>query len=287
VERELTIVRWRSNLNIVCGVVWLVVVPALTMGEEPADTAKTQAFQPLFNGRDLTGWYTFLQKHGKGSDPDRIVTIEDGSIHLYKHAAEGSAVVMGYISTEREYGDYHFRFQYRWGAKKFQPRLALKRDAGFYYHILGPDQVWPQALQFQVEQTNVGDLITLYGFQVDTWSDPKTFSDEMPTFLGPRAGGKERVMGGKGLAYQKHLAGNFERDEWNTAEVIAQRDTVTHILNGEVVNRAINVRLVDPANPGTPRPITRGRLALEIEAAEITFRNVEIKMLDAPAAAKP
>ena len=40
----------------------------------------------LFNGRDLNGWYTFLQKHGKNQDPDRVITIEDGSIHLYKHA---------------------------------------------------------------------------------------------------------------------------------------------------------------------------------------------------------
>jgi Domain of Unknown Function (DUF1080) len=251
-----------------------------SFGGEQTDPHSKEAFRPLFNGRDLAGWYTFLQKHGKGSDPDRVVTIEDGAIHLYKNAAEGSTVVMGYIATEREFGDYHFRFQYRWGAKKFQPRLALKRDAGFYYHILGPDQVWPQALQFQVEQTNVGDLITLYGFQVDTWSDPKTFGKEMPTYLGLEQGGRERTMGGKGLAYQKHLAGDFERDGWNTAEVIARGDTVVHLLNGHVVNRARNVRLVEPGKPGVTRPITRGRIALEIEAAEIYFRNVEIRALD-------
>jgi hypothetical protein len=256
----------------------ITVAKPVISGEQ--DASKAEAFHPLFNGRDLTGWYTFLQKHGKASDPDRIVTIEDGSIHLYKHAEQGSNVMMGYIATEKEYGDYHIRFDFRWGAKKFQPRLALERDAGFYYHIQGPDKVWPQALQFQVEQTNVGDLIALYGFQVDTWSDPNTFANAMPTFLSPTRGGKERVMGGKGLAYQKHVAKNFERDGWNTAEVIAQADTVTHILNGEVVNRAMNVRLVDPAIPGAPRPITRGRIALEIEAAEIYYRNVEIKVLE-------
>ena len=31
---------------------------------------------------------------------------------------------------------------------------------------------------------------------------------------------------------------------------------------------------------GVARPITRGRIALEIEAAEIYFRNVEIRALD-------
>ncbi len=102
-----------------------------------------------------------------------MITIEDGSIHLYKHAREGSDVVMGYIATEKEYGDYHLRLQYRWGTKKFQPRYQLKRDAGLYYHIIGPDAVWPTALQFQIEETNVGDLIALYGMTVDTWIDPE------------------------------------------------------------------------------------------------------------------
>ena len=97
----------------------------------------------LFNGRNLDGWYTFLQKHGKNSDPDRVITIEDGAIHLYKDAVDGSQVVMGYIGTEKEYGNYHLRLQYRWGTKKFEPRYKLKRDAGLYYHILGPDAVWP------------------------------------------------------------------------------------------------------------------------------------------------
>ena len=243
-------------------------------------TSREDRWVSLFNGRDLTGWYTFLQKHGKNHDPDHVITIEDGVIHLYKNAPDKSTVVMGYIGTEKEYGNYHLRVQYRWGAKKFQPRLALKRDAGLYYHILGEDKVWPQALQFQIEQTNVGDLITLYGFQVDSWVDPKTISAEMPTFLDSGQGGKPRVLGGRGLAYQKHLAGEFERDGWNTAEIIVQGNNTTHILNGQVVNRGENVRLVEPGQPGSPRPITKGRIALEIEAAEIYFRNVEIRLLE-------
>ncbi len=247
----------------------------------PSSSRSSEGWTPLFNGRDLGGWYTFLQKHGKNNDPDRVITIEDSAIHLYKHAAEGSAVVMGYIGTEREYGDYHLRFQYRWGEKKFQPRYALKRDAGFYYHITGPDAVWPRSLQFQVEQTNVGDLITLYGMQLDTWSDPATLTHDQPTFLPAGRGGKAREMGGKGISYQKRLEEAKELPGWNTVEVIARGDATVHLLNGEEVNRGEKIRLVDPEKGGPPRPITRGRIALEIEAAEIYFRNVEIKSLAA------
>lgn len=249
-------------------------------GKEVVGGKASEGWTPLFNGRDLTGWYTFLQKHGKDRDPDRVITIEDGAIHLYKLADDGSKVVMGYIGTEKEYGDYHLRFQYRWGEKKFEPRYKMKRDAGLYYHILGPDAVWPRALQFQIEQDNVGDLIALYGMQLDSWVDPKTRDQATPTFLGPDRGGVSRVLGGKGIAYQKHLAGEHEVDGWNTAEIIARGDSTTHVLNGKVINQGKNVRLVDPEKGGEPRAVTRGRIALEIEAAEIFFRNVEIRTFD-------
>jgi hypothetical protein len=258
-------------------------VPASKSGPNSAPAVQAaDGWVPLFNGRDLNGWYTFLQKHGKNHDPDRVITIEDGAIRLYKHAEDGAEVVMGYIGTEKDYGDYHLRFQYRWGTKKFKPRYTLKRDAGLYYHITGPDAVWPKALQFQVEQTNVGDLIALYGFQLDTWIDPKTRGESQATFLGPENGGVPRVLGGSGIAYQKHLAGEFEVDGWNTAEIIAKGDTTVHVLNGTVVNRGKNVRIRDARDPKVSKPVTRGRIALEIEAAEMDFRKVEIRMLDTP-----
>jgi hypothetical protein len=252
--------------------------------ERPAfeQGAASAAWTPLLNGRNLSGWYTFLQMHGKNSDPDHVITIEDGTIHLYKSAPEGSRVVMGYIASEQEYSDYHVRFQYRWGEKKFQPRYALKRDAGFYYHITGPDAVWPRSLQFQVEQTNVGDLITLHGMQLGTWTDPGTRNNDQPTFLPPERGGQPRDMGGKGISYQKRLAEDLEVDGWNTVEVISQGDSTVHRLNGHEVNRGRGIRFVDPEKGGPAKPISRGRIALEIEAAELFFRNVEIKHLSHP-----
>jgi hypothetical protein len=264
----------------------LMLVAQGTAKAPAADGQATEEWTPLFNGRDLSGWYSFLQVHGKDRDPDRVITIEDGMIRLYKHAEHGTRVVMGYIATEKEYGDYHFRFKYRWGEKRFEPRLKLKRDAGLYYHLIGEDHVWPKALQFQVQQTDVGDLITLYGFQVDTWTDPKTFGAEIPTYRPAADWGEPRVMGGKGLAYQGRLPGEIEVDGWNTVEIIVKGDRTTHILNGKVVNEGAKVRHVDEKT-GQSRPITRGRIALEIEAAEVDFRDVEIRSLDATSAGRP
>ena len=250
----------------------------------PADATEPEKAKErwvsLFNGRDLTGWYTFLQKHGKDRDPDHVIVIEEGAIHLYKDALEGEQVVMGYIATDKEYGNYHLRFQYRWGTKKFAPRHALERDAGLYYHLNGPDAVWPRGLQYQIQQTDVGDLLALYGFALDTWIDPKTRDLEQATFQDPEKGGQPRVLGGKGIGYQKRLPGDFEVEGWNTIEVIAKGDTTVHLLNGKVVNQGRNIRFTDPDEPGTTRPVTRGRIALEIEAAEIYFRKVELRGLE-------
>jgi hypothetical protein len=98
--------------------------------------------------------------------------------------------------------------------------------------------------------------------------------------LPPELGGQPRVLGGKGIGYQKRLPGNFELDGWNTVEIIARGDATTHVLNGHVVNQGKNIRLREADKPSESRPITRGRIALEIEAAEIFFRSVEIRMLD-------
>ena len=256
--------------------------PAIRATATADPPAPDEPWIPLFNGRNLDGWYTFLQKHGKNSDPDHVITIKDGAIHLYKDANDGSQVVMGYIATEKEYANYHLRLQYRWGTKKFAPRYKLKRDAGLYYHIIGPDAVWPRSLQYQIQQTDAGDLIALHGFAVDSWIDPKTRHDVEPTYQDPDRGGEARVLGGKGISYQKRQPGDFEVDGWNTVEVIARGDSTTHLLNGHVVNQGRNVRLVAAEKPGEPQSITRGRIALEIEAAELFLRNVEMRNLLRP-----
>ncbi len=57
-------------------------------------------------------------------------------------------------------------------------------------------------------------------------------------------------------------------------------ETTTHLLNGHVVNRGKDIRYADPKVPGSIRPIAKGRIALEIEAAEIYFRDVEIRVAE-------
>ena len=248
---------------------------SVATAQEPKESDYASDWRPLFNGKNLQGWHTFLQKHGRDSDPDRVITIEDGAIHLYKDAKAGSEVVMGYISTDKDYGDYHFRCQYRWGDKKFQPRLALKKDAGLYYHIIGEDAVWPRSLQCQIQEGDVGDLLALYGVQVDTWIDPATRSAKQKTFQDPSEGGEPVTLGGEGIGYQSKR-GAYEIPGWNTLEILVSGQTSEHRLNGKLVNRCRDIRVLDPKTKQA-KPLFVGRIALEIEAAEMFYRDVEIR----------
>ena len=69
-------------------------------------------------------------------------------------------------------------------------------------------------------------------------------------------------------------------DGWNRVEVIVRgTDSAIHIVNGKVVNRATDLRELDET--GTKWiPLTKGRILLQAEGAEVLYRNIEIKQLD-------
>ncbi|MGB6042649.1 MAG: DUF1080 domain-containing protein [Pirellulales bacterium] len=268
-----------SLLAIVCLVVLSPTTSLTTSVFADHHESTEDGFKPLWNGKDFTGWYTYLQKYGRNYDPENIITIEDGVIHLYKHAEHGSHPPMGYIGTEKEYENYHLRFQYKWGEKKFKPRFEILQDAGLYYHMVGPDRVWPQALQFQIERTNVGDIVTVGHIRYETTIDPKTADekDTKPTYRSEDEGGIEHTHGMKSITHLAR-ADLFEQEGWNTCEIVTKGEQAEHRLNGHVVARLKNARRPKPENSDDFVPLNKGRILLEIEAAEIFFRNVEIKL---------
>jgi hypothetical protein len=58
-----------------------------------------------------------------------------------------------------------------------------------------------------------------------------------------------------------------------------QGDRAAHIVNGRTVNVATRLQQPDPQNPGQFIPLTRGKIAIEIEYAEIWFRRIEVKAI--------
>ncbi|MSU58955.1 MAG: DUF1080 domain-containing protein [Pedosphaera sp.] len=255
--------------------------------------AKDASWKPLFNGTNFDGLYIYIARQNKNEDTNQLVQIENGTWHMYAGQPDGSAQPHGYVSTEKEYADYHLRFEYKWGTNRFGARATAKRDAGVIYHMFGGDTVWPSGVECQVQEGDVGDIFTV-NTRVKTTVDPKTTNlvtsvitntngtlrtnqSVMPVFL---------TSGNGGVALQQGVAGGIRRvirsqmlehDGWNTVEVIVRGDEATHIVNGKTNNVAGKMeKLVG----GQWQPLTKGKLIFQLEGAEVFYRHLEIKELN-------
>src|SRR6202035_2422290 len=63
----------------------------------------TKGFKPLFNGKDLTGWKTFL-KDDK-ADPAKTFVVKDGEIQV-------SGEPFGFFYTDKPYKNYVIRYSW-------------------------------------------------------------------------------------------------------------------------------------------------------------------------------
>ncbi|NVK55603.1 MAG: DUF1080 domain-containing protein [Alteromonadaceae bacterium] len=188
----------------------------------------------------------------------------------------------GGVSTKQEYENYHFTLQFKWGDKKWPPRLDRLKDSGILYHAIGEHgqdyyRSWMISQEFQIMQGHIGD----YWNQMTTAVDVRAFSpeyimnpvaDETQPFL-PVGQGEDI----KGLVLRKENHEN-PHGQWNTLDLITFEDKSIHIVNGEVVMVLRNSRNVID---GKPVPLTKGKIQLQSEAAELFYRGIAIKSLDA------
>ncbi|MDR0728892.1 MAG: DUF1080 domain-containing protein, partial [Prevotellaceae bacterium] len=174
---------------------------------------------PLFNGQDLSGWYTYTKTHGKNNDVDNSFTVVDGILHF---AGEN----MGYLCTNDSYRNYYLRVVFRWGETKYPPRENDPRDSGILYHFpdTAPDDLWPLSIECQVQENDCGDYYKVGGSTLESSN------------LSP-----------EGQSYRVVRTANFEnpRPEWNTIEIICLDDRSEHYVNGNKVNEAYNLSVTE------------------------------------------
>lgn len=252
-----------------------------------------EGFKPLITEGNRGDFYIFLGRGAAADDTNRVVRIQGRTIHMYPGQPDGSPQPFGYISTAREFSDYHLRFEYKWGTNRFGSRATAKRDAGVIYHMFGKDNVWPNGVECQVQETDTGDIFTVNA-RVTTTVDSATTNLAtifitnaatrkvttnrvvQPQFLEPEKGGLSFVQGtATGI---KRVIRNpmNERDGWNTVEIIVRGDAATHIVNGKVNAR---VSRMEQFTGEKWAPLTRGKIIFQLEGAEVFYRNIEIKEL--------
>ena len=77
----------------------------------------------LFNGKDFTGWYTYLDSSGKNKDPKGVFKVENGMIHILDipmsdgKAPDGKSD-NGYLATNQDFSNVRIHAEYKWGLKR-------------------------------------------------------------------------------------------------------------------------------------------------------------------------
>lgn len=242
--------------------------------------AADEGFVPLFNGKDLTGFYTYLRGEGKNKDSKKVFTVADGMIRV-------SGEVFGCFTTEKEYENYHLLVEFKWGTKTYPPREKATRDSGILLHCVGEDGVaskaWMESIEAQLIEGGTGDFILVGGkgspkITVESEKKATQGGKRMEPYFKPGAPAVEYKGGrinwyGRDPEWKDVLGFRGKDDvekpvgEWNRMECICDGDKITVLLNGKVVNA------------GTKASHTRGKILFQSEGAELFFRKIDIKAL--------
>jgi len=248
-------------------------------GRSSSAPQKGDDWAPLFNGKDLSGWYTYFEGRGKDGKVDDLVKVHDGVIHIYPQGKDGDKMPMGYVASDKAYSFYQLRFEYKWGKKRFAPRAKDPRDSGLLYHFVGKDKVWPTSVECQVQEGETGDIYTVDTRVTTTidphWQKPKGVPWEETKHLGRDHGGIAHTQGtAEGITHVIRST-DPEKEGWNKVEVIVKGGSAVHIVNGKVVNGCTDIRR--RTAQGKWVPLTAGRLLFQGEGAEVMYRGIEIK----------
>jgi hypothetical protein len=240
----------------------------------------------LFNGKDMTNFYTYLVAAkkgepplGKNNDPNKVFTVVDGAIRV-------SGEIYGCFTTEKEYENYHLIVEFKWGTKTWGSREKATMDSGILLHCVGedggssyskdgkPTGPWMESVECQMIEGGTGDFILVGGkgkpkltatvkqigkqWYFDPKGEPKEFSGGRINWFGRDPDWKD-VKGFRGKNDVEKIAG-----EWNTLECVCDGNKITNILNGVVVNA------------GTNSTHTKGKILFQSEGAEVFFRRIEL-----------
>ncbi|MEC3878536.1 3-keto-disaccharide hydrolase [Parapedobacter sp. 10938] len=255
-----------------CGLLALVFPAAAGIGAA-SDTTGRQAVA-LFNGKNLDGWYTFLQGRGVNKDPKRVFTVRNNQIHI-------SGKEWGAITTNEEYENYRLVVEFRWGKKTYGTRKHRARDSGILFHCVGEDGgykgIWMNSIECNIIEGGVGDFIVV-GDGSDHFAITSPVAKERhgATPVYQKGGEWVEINGGRinwfgrdpqwkdTLGFRGAQDIDYPDGQWNEIECIVKGDTIDIYVNNVLVNQAINVRP------------SKGKIQIQSEGAALFIRKIEL-----------
>jgi hypothetical protein len=246
-------------------------------------------WKQLFNGKDLTGWDIYIgpdldnagkpvtgQPIGLNNDPRHVFTIvKDGGENVIRISGEN----WGAISTKKEYENYHLQLQFKWGALSWGQKKGKKKDSGLLYHSVGKYGAdygaWMRSQEFQVEEGNCGDYWGVAGGLADIPAVKKSEKEYVYSPQGTLTTFSQESPQGRHCIKQ----GDAENPsgQWNTLDLYCHGDTSIHVVNSKVMMILYHNRQMDN---GKESPLTKGKIQVQSEGAEVYYRQIKIQAID-------
>ncbi|NML65125.1 DUF1080 domain-containing protein [Hymenobacter sp. RP-2-7] len=193
-----------------------------------------------------------------------------------------SGEVYGCVFTKQDYANYDLKLKVKWGTKKWEPRLQEPRDSGVLYNSQGEAGVdywhsWMLAQEFQVSEVEKGNAMGDYWCIASSVADIRAARHQDTLRYTPRAA---PVGMGNGGPYWCQAAASYlpAADGWTELELLNVNGQSVHLVNGHVVLALSNSGYL---KDGQRQPLTHGKIQLQSEAAEVFYKDIQIRPLAA------
>jgi hypothetical protein len=248
----------------------------------------TSKWTSLFNGKDLTGWDSYIGPDqddkgnhinnipvGLNNDPRQVFTIVkvDG-----ESAIRVSGENWGAISTKKEFENYHLQLQYKWGTLLWGQKKGKNKDSGLLYHSVGnygaDYGAWMRSHEFQIEQTNSGEYWGVAGGLADIPATKKTdgnfeYNPDGTLYTFAEESPQSRHCQKRGVDAENPTG------QWNTLDLYCHGDTAIHLINGKVMMILYHLKQSDKGQ--NISALAKGKIQLQSEGSEIFYRRVKIQ----------
>jgi hypothetical protein len=236
-------------------------------------SAEEAKWEPLFNGKDLTGWTPKIRGCDAGENFQNTFRVKDGVIKVDYSDYKEWDNRYGHLFYDKKFSHYRLRAEYRFTGEQLKggPGWAL-RNSGIMVHSESPqmmekNQDFPTSLEVQLlggggsGKRTTGNLCTP-GTHV-------VFGDKLETRHCIESASK-----------------TFHGDQWVTIEVeVRGNESIKHFINGEEVIAYSKPQYGGDAHAealakvaGT-KLISEGYICLQSESHPVEFRKVEIQVL--------
>ena len=232
------------------------------------------AWEPIFNGKDLSGWQMKLTGYPVGENFAETFRVEEGKLVVRYDGYEQFDNTFGHIFYQENLSHYKLRLEYRFVGEQVAgaPKWAC-RNRGIKFHAPDPARIpLDQGLLVAIELQLLGG----------NGADPRS--------TGNVCTAGTHIEMGDSLVTEHCTPANsptFHGDQWVQVELeVHGSDTVIHRINGEEVLRYQRPQLDEQdafarelMAEGQPRLLEDGYIALQAEGHPVEFRNIELMRL--------